>query len=174
MHVHDGEREQEERHENQEGELAAKRPIPSSHQDEARGNAWKLEVDRNEKPWQLAHKCLTEWATLGGVPCGGMSCRTERLPVDLPRPVARMLVVCRGAANHPLVTSPDIDYEFHFWLGFGLNQIEYTINICHDPAFEAYLNGRTVYAQLPIDPTPWYLFEICGHDIIPPIIGVLR
>lgn len=117
---------------------------------------------RNDWTWDSTLK--TRWATAS---TAGLSCNVQRLGASAPAGISRNKVVCEAQANNPLLPySPDIDYRMEFQLTFGLNKVQYQITGCRDafPAYEAYLNGQTAYAQPPTGST-WRLFFSCDQSI---------
>jgi hypothetical protein len=118
---------------------------------------------RNDWMWGPPHK--TKW---GSTSTDNVWCAPRSLGPDPEHGVTRLRVLCKGAANNPLVISPDIDYEFDFELTFGQGKIAYKLTGCHDgyPAYEAYIGGAPVYTQPPISATPWGVFGFCTYPIL--------
>lgn len=97
--------------------------------------------------WQWGPPRKTRWAE-GGT--SGMRCDPiQRLGID--GPTASNRVRCVANVPNPLVTNPftpGFDWDLTFTMRWGERKIRVTVTGCRDgyPSYEAYINGRTVFA----------------------------
>jgi hypothetical protein len=115
---------------------------------------------RNDWTWDVPMK--TRWAMAD---TSGMSCS----------PPARQgpsgdfsthQIHCTTSVSIPLAAAPAIQWDLTITLGYGENQIRYTVVGCHSyfPAFETYVNGYPLF-QHSDSGNPNDLFSGCAYNV---------